>query len=81
MEHNVIEKLRELTYISQSKAFRILLDERKEFAQKEVNSKVKEKDLYGAYAALAKLEDTEKLIGLIQKKVNDTQKEIEDGKE
>lgn len=72
---NVIESLRELKFIAQSKAFKLLLDERKEYAQKEVNRFVREKDLMGAYAALAKLDDTDKLIGLIKQKIDETQKE------
>lgn len=73
---NVIESLRELKFIAQSRAFNILLNERKEFAQKEVNRFVREKDLIGAYAALAKLDDTDKMIGLIQQRINETTQEL-----
>jgi hypothetical protein len=74
-QYNSKELLGELKSIANSRALRLILEERREYAQKEVNRFVKEQNLMEAFAALARLEDNQKLIEIIKQKVAKIEKE------
>jgi len=64
----------ELTSLLLSRTFHLILEEHKSYLQKEVNRFVKAQDMTNAFASLAKLEDIDKLVGLMQRKLEELRK-------
>ncbi len=72
-----IIEIGELTSFVQSKAVHRIMLERKIFLQKKMNSFVKEKNLYDAYAILGKLNDIDALMKKAQERLEELRKESE----
>ncbi len=64
----------ELENILHSKAFYLVLEERKSSLQNEVNSYIKQQDWFNAYATVAKIGDLYKTREMLQKKLEDLKK-------
>ena len=70
-----INSISELTSIISSRAYRKVLDERREYLQKEANRFIREQDWYGAYACVLKMDDLHKTLEMLEKKLEDIKKE------
>ncbi len=76
-ENPLIIELDELTTLVTSvnwAQYLKLLKGRKEFLQKEVNRFVRGKDLMEAFGALSKLEDIDKTIDILKKRIEELRK-------
>jgi len=74
-KHDKTGIIGELTAITTSKSFYLLIEERKNFLQKEVNKFIRAQDWYNAYATVAKIDDLFKLFELAQQRLKKLQTE------
>lgn len=74
MSNNRATDIGELQTILHSRIFFDVLSEHKTFLQGEVNRFVKAQDMLNAHASLRAMEDAEKIIELLRKKMTDLQK-------
>jgi len=65
----------ELSDVVNSRAVRMVLEERKVTLQKEVNACVRKQDWYSAFGAVAKLDDVEKFILMCQNRLDELKNE------
>ena len=73
-EKSAIAELGELQTILHSRIFYLILDEHKKSIQKEVNTFVKEQKWYEAFGAVKRLEDVDKIVFLMNKKMEELKK-------
>ena len=71
MSNNNTIIIGELTTILNSKSFYAILEEHKKSLQGEVNRFVRADDMLNAYGALRALDDTDKILMLMRKKITD----------
>jgi len=69
------KELSELVSIYESGVFREFLTTRKQFLQSEVNKFVRQKDVTEAFGALSKLEDLDKIMGMLSKRISELREE------
>lgn len=74
MSNNKAGLIGELTSMLHSHAFYAILEEHKSYLQKEANKFIKAQDLTNAYAAVKSIEDTDKLVRLMQNKLDELKK-------
>lgn len=74
MSNNYATDIGELQTILHSRIFFDVLGEHKTFLQGEVNRFTKAHDLTNAYASLKAMEDAEKIVELLRKKMTDLKK-------
>jgi len=67
-------ELNELTTILNSKPLRRILEEHKKFLQDKVNNCIREENLILAYANLARLDDIDRILKLIEQEITKIQK-------
>lgn len=72
--NNLTEKIGEITSLLHSGAFYEILAGHKQSLQREVNRFVKAQDLMNAYASLKALEDTDKILLLMQNRLEELKK-------
>lgn len=66
-------ELNDLVNVRNSAGFRNLLLEHKRELQKEVNLMVRSQRFTEAYGELCKLDDVDKIMGLVEKRINELQ--------
>lgn len=68
-------ELTELVGVSESEAFKELLNSRKAYLQSEVNKFIRQKEWTDAYGTLCKLDDVDKTMDMLKKRIFDIRKE------
>lgn len=68
-------EIMEITNVLQSKAFRQVLSDRKHYLQDLANSFVRQQEWTEAFAAIAKMDDLNKTVDIMNKRLEDLKKE------
>ena len=79
MSHDTHRELSELVGVNESKAYRRILEQRKAFLQNEVNKFVRQQLIIEAYAAVKRLDDIDKGMEAVNKRIFDIRKETNNG--
>ena len=70
-----IADIGELTSIINSRAYRQVLDERREHLQKEANIFIRQQKWMEAFSAITRMDDLSKTLEMLEKKLADIKKE------
>lgn len=73
--YSKLEAIGDLDIVVTSRAVRAILQEHKDYLQKQVNRFVREQDLFKAYGEVCKMDDKEHLIRIFDKKLKELRKE------
>lgn len=68
-------EIMEITNVLQSKAFRQVLSDRKNYLQEAANSFVRQQQWTEAFATIAKMDDLNKTVDIMTKRLEDLKKE------
>ena len=74
-ESSRIVDIGELTSIINSRAYRQVLDERREHLQKEANIFIRQQKWMEAFGAILRMDDLAKTLEMLQRKLEDIKKE------
>jgi hypothetical protein len=74
VSNNKATDIGELQTLLHSRVFFEVLGEHKDFLQREVNRFVKAQDMVNAFSFLKAMEDTDRIVDLLRKKMADLQK-------
>lgn len=75
--YNELQELSSLVTSNEWRSFLSMLDEHKDFLQKQVNTFIRSQDLISAYGALSKLDDIDNILTLVSKRISDLKKRSE----
>ncbi len=74
MKEDKIQDISELNHIISSRAYRRVLDERRDWLQKEANVCIRKQDWYGAFSAIARMDDLWTTLRMLEKSLEDLKK-------
>jgi len=69
-ENDKLQDVGELTSIINSRAYRKVLDERRDWLQKEANAFIRQQKWTEAYGAILRMDDLGKTLEMLQKKLD-----------